>query len=153
MFVLSEAEIVPADSTDIVSRTRSRTSNISSLSGVQKPVDEAPNKEAVMPTKKKSKALCNQKKERDKKPTRMKHVCKVCEKECQSPSHLKDHTRVHSGERPYMCIICDMLFSRKSNLAQHMCIHTGEKPYKCKVCDKCFTRLSHPYCTHAHSYW
>ena len=135
--------IVPADSTDIIGRTMSRTSHMSpSLSGVQKPMGQAHNKEAVMRTKKKSKALCNQGKERDKKPTRIKHVCKVCDKECRVPSELKDHMRVHSGERPYMCIICDMLFSRKSSLALHMCIHTGDKPYPCKVCDKCFSQSS-----------
>ena len=64
-------------------------------------------------TKRQPKASCTQTKQGDKKPTRIKHVCNVCGKVCKAPSKLKDHIRVHSGERPYMCNICDKLFSRK----------------------------------------
>ena len=62
-----------------------------SLSGVQQAMDQTSKKEEVMPTKKKSKALHNQRKERNKTPRRINHVCKVCDNECQSPSELKVH--------------------------------------------------------------
>ena len=89
--MLSEAEIVPAESTDIIDRAMSTAANTSpSLSEVQK-ADQTSNQEAVMPTNKESKPLCNQRKERGKKPRRTNHVCKVCDKECQSPSQLKTH--------------------------------------------------------------
>ena len=151
--MLSEAEIVPAESIDIIDRTMSTAAHTSpSSSGVQT-ADQTSNKEAVTPTSKNFKALRNERNERGKKPRGINNVCKVCDKEYQSPSQLKSHMRVHSGERPYMCIICDMLFSQKSNLTQHMCIHTGDKPYQCKVCDKRFLSVKSPYKTHALSYW
>ena len=106
---------------------------------VQTTMDQIYSKPALMSTKKKSKASYTQKTE-DKKHGRIKHVCKVCDRECGTPSKLKDHIRVHSGERPYMCKICDKLFSRKFHLTRHIRIHTGDTPYQCKVCDKCFSR-------------
>ena len=89
--------------------------------------------QAVVSTKRKSKASYTQTKQGDQKLSSIKHTCKVCDKVCRTPSELKVHIRVHSGERPYMCKICDKLFSQKSGVALHMHIHTGDKPYQCKV--------------------
>ena len=118
-----------------------------SSSGVLKTKRQTSNMEAVVATKRKSKASFTQTKQGDNKPTRIKHICKVCDRVCRTPSQLKVHIRVHSGEKPHMCKICDKLFSSKTHLAQHMRIHTGDKPYQCKVCDIIFLSFRQPYCT------
>ncbi|CAM6000738.1 unnamed protein product, partial [Sphagnum balticum] len=40
------------------------------------------------------------------------HVCTTCSAAFPSPSELKIHTRMHTGERPHKCTVCAMAFSR-----------------------------------------
>uniref|UniRef100_UPI003AAAEB98 uncharacterized protein n=1 Tax=Centroberyx gerrardi TaxID=166262 RepID=UPI003AAAEB98 len=80
-------------------------------------------------------------KERDtNSPTR--HRYQQCDKAFRGPQELKEHQRVHSGEKPYSCQQCGKSFSQSRYLKRHERIHTGENPYHCDQCGKSFRQSS-----------
>ncbi|WP_373691062.1 C2H2-type zinc finger protein [Endozoicomonas sp. ONNA2] len=66
----------------------------------------------------------------------------MCDKSFNQSNHLKNHTRTHTGERPYKCMVCKKSFSQSNHLIKHSRTHTGERPYKCKVCKMSFPMKS-----------
>ncbi|XP_042240015.1 zinc finger protein 345-like [Homarus americanus] len=66
------------------------------------------------------------------------YVCEECGASFTQRSNLRSHKRVHTGERPYMCGICGQTFARSSHLPGHMRTHTGEKPFDCPQCGRSF---------------
>ena len=49
--------------------------------------------------------------------------CSYCHKGFNKVFDLTQHTRSHTGEKPYQCVICGRGFAQKSNVKKHMATH------------------------------
>ncbi|KAK1877836.1 Zinc finger protein Gfi-1 [Dissostichus eleginoides] len=79
-------------------------------------------------------------------PNRDGKSCEFCGKTFATPSAVRIHNLVHTGEKPHRCSFCGKGFTQKCNLKSHLRIHTGDKPFRCITCGKTFTQkvlLSH----------
>lgn len=68
-----------------------------------------------------------------------KYKCPYCPYSTNVSSHLQDHKRKHTGERPFKSDICGNAFAQKITLTRHYFTHTGERPFSCDYCMKGFT--------------
>jgi len=69
------------------------------------------------------------KKEKQKAPRPKTHCCSKCPSRFDRPCALKQHTRTHTGERPYRCKKCGRAFTTTSNLNRHdrICIPAAKR--------------------------
>ncbi|CAH0746873.1 unnamed protein product [Bemisia tabaci] len=68
--------------------------------------------------------------------------CDSCEKSFRSRKSLRQHKLKHSNLRNYECNFCTKRFKTKGTLKVHLKIHTGEKPYVCDLCGHSFIQKS-----------
>ena len=61
-------------------------------------------------------------------------ICSVCKQGFTRAEHLRDHSVVHSGQKPNVCIVCNRGFSFRSQLAKHRNReHTAEEVEQAKI--------------------
>ncbi|XP_046703089.1 zinc finger protein 1035 [Silurus meridionalis] len=65
-----------------------------------------------------------------------KFSCEYCPRRFKNPSELTLHTRLHTGERPFVCGKCDEGFIRKDYLKRHLTKCSGKRGPKV-LCDRC----------------
>lgn len=95
------------------------------------------------PKKRQNSDSCSERRESfgtDEDVSERRHTCPICAKRFKESNHLKDHVRIHTGEKPYRCKECGMNFRQSGALTLHMRIHTGERPYQCADCGRRFIR-------------
>ncbi|XP_042880379.1 protein tramtrack, beta isoform-like isoform X18 [Penaeus japonicus] len=71
------------------------------------------------------------------------HFCPYCAYITNFTSHLRDHIRTHTGEKPFACPHCIYRATTKNHLQKHIRVHTGEKPYACDQCSYRSTQREH----------
>ncbi|XP_068163896.1 zinc finger protein 16-like isoform X2 [Antennarius striatus] len=73
-------------------------------------------------------------------------MCPECGERFRHAARLKSHRLVHSGaQSPFPCSQCGKGFSVLSGLKRHQRVHTGESPYACPQCGRRFKELGNLY--------
>ncbi|XP_031635431.1 zinc finger protein 544-like [Contarinia nasturtii] len=66
------------------------------------------------------------------------YQCHLCKKSTSRLLYLKEHMRIHNGQRPFRCRICTKTFAHKISLNVHSRTHTKQLPFNCAQCGRRF---------------
>lgn len=69
--------------------------------------------------------------------------CDRCGKCFKDARLLRDHTRSHTGERPFACQVCGKTFAQSGTLYRHKQVHSDSRPYRCTQCNKSYKLKGH----------
>ncbi|KAM6949360.1 zinc finger protein 16-like [Aplochiton taeniatus] len=73
-------------------------------------------------------------------------ICPECGERFRHAARLKSHRLGHSGaQSPFPCPQCGKGFPVLSGLKRHQRVHTGESPYACPQCGRRFKELGNMY--------
>ncbi|KAL4658684.1 zinc finger protein 34-like isoform X1 [Arapaima gigas] len=73
-------------------------------------------------------------------------ICPECGERFRHAARLKSHRLSHSGaQSPFPCPQCGKGFPVLSGLKRHQRVHTGESPYACPQCGRRFKELGNLY--------
>ncbi|XP_053408885.1 zinc finger protein 665-like isoform X2 [Mercenaria mercenaria] len=64
--------------------------------------------------------------------------CTRCDYVSKWPGNMRDHVRIHTGERPFACLVCNKSFANQSGLQKHVVVHSDERPHSCDICGFAF---------------
>uniref|UniRef100_A0A1Q3G1A1 Putative c2h2-type zn-finger protein n=1 Tax=Culex tarsalis TaxID=7177 RepID=A0A1Q3G1A1_CULTA len=67
-------------------------------------------------------------------------TCEICDKSFAFANLLREHEKLHTGEKPFQCEWCDKTFRRIFSYKEHIAVHEGVTSYDCQLCGKGFTR-------------
>jgi hypothetical protein len=67
-------------------------------------------------------------------------TCRTCGKQLSRPDHLREHERLHTGQKPFRCNECRSWFRLRLDRDNHQLSHDGPIAGVCRVCGALFSR-------------